>query len=430
VSIAPSPAARAAAGNPLSVTERDHALDALRAAMMLLGIVLHAGLAYATLPTKPIWPFKDRNTSVLLDAVMMASGLFRMPVFFLIAGYFAAMVCRKRGVMGLIRNRARRILTPFVVVWVVSFPLVRAGFSYAEALDAGAAAGLGTLTHVLSAESPYAWPYPIHLWFLEYLLIYYAGAVLVLLWPMRPGRRQRFRFPSAPRLPWLALLTAIPLFAAPMGVIPTPLSFVPEPVSLMAHGTFFASGWTFFAHHELLPALAIESRRRILTALVLLVPSGLLLKFRALVMPATWFGPLPPGAEATLAAGAARGLGLPHWMGLSLGLASQATLAFIGSLTIWLFVLGITGLFLRTVDRPIGWVRYLADASYWLYLVHFPLMIWVPILLAPLEAPALVKLAAVLFLTMGVMLAAYEGLRRATALRAARSRNAPAAEPH
>src|SRR4051795_3374595 len=138
VPIVTSPAARTPLRGPMPVAERDHALDALRAAMMLMGIVLHAGLSYTQLPTKPIWPFKDRHTSILCDAVMMASGLFRMPVFFLIAGYFAAMIWRKRGIAGLIRNRARRILVPFIAVWLVSFPLVQAGFRYAEALDKGA----------------------------------------------------------------------------------------------------------------------------------------------------------------------------------------------------------------------------------------------------------------------------------------------------
>ena len=160
----------------MPVAERDHALDALRAAMMLLGIVLHAGLSYTHLPTRPLWPFKDRHTSMLCDAVMMASGLFRMPVFFLIAGYFAARIYGKRGVTGLVRNRARRILVPFVAVWIVTFPLVRSGYFFAEALDRGEPASMATLIGAFTDSKLYADPYPIHLWFLEYLLIYYAVA--------------------------------------------------------------------------------------------------------------------------------------------------------------------------------------------------------------------------------------------------------------
>jgi hypothetical protein len=73
-------------------TVRYHAMDKLRAAMMLLGIVLHAGLSYSHMPRAPIWPFKDASSSVFCDAIMMASGLFRMPVFFLVAGFFAARI--------------------------------------------------------------------------------------------------------------------------------------------------------------------------------------------------------------------------------------------------------------------------------------------------------------------------------------------------
>jgi glucan biosynthesis protein C len=420
VSIVTSPAARTPTLGPPPVVERDHALDALRAAMMLLGIVLHAGLSYTHLPTRPLWPFKDRHTSMLCDAVMMASGLFRMPVFFLIAGYFAAMICRKRGIVGLVRNRARRILVPFIAAWIATFPLVRAGYLYAEALDRGETASMATLIGAFKGSELYAAPYPIHLWFLEYLLIYYAVAVLFVLWPGGTWQAARTWFPSDSRPLRPACVTAIPLLAAPMGVIPTPLSFIPEPVSLLAHGTFFATGWALFAHREGLPSLARAAIGRIILGLVLLIASAMILKFRALVMPPGWFGPIFPGARATLTAGAPAGLGLPGWMGFALGLISQAALALVGSQALWSLVLGITGLFLRTFDRPVGWVRYLADASYWLYLAHFPLMIWVPILLAPLEAPALVKLAVVLVLTMGVMLAAYEAMVRARATSFAR----------
>ena len=80
---------------------RYHALDSLRAAMMFLGIVLHAGLSYSHMPRSATWPFKDARATVVADVVMTASGLFRMPVFFLLAGFFAASLHRKRGRAGL-----------------------------------------------------------------------------------------------------------------------------------------------------------------------------------------------------------------------------------------------------------------------------------------------------------------------------------------
>ena len=76
-----------------------------------------------------------------------------------------------------------------------------------------------------------------------------------------------------------------------------------------------------------------------------------------------------------------------------MGLLAQVLLAVTSSTVVWLLVLGVSGLFLRVLSSPNRVLRYLADGSYWLYLVHFPLMIWTPIMLAPLQAPALIKLS-------------------------------------
>jgi hypothetical protein len=69
---------------PLSTTEtpttpslpRRHDLDALRATAMLLGIVLHAALAYVTYP---FWPVRDADTSAFFDVMNSALHGFRMP---------------------------------------------------------------------------------------------------------------------------------------------------------------------------------------------------------------------------------------------------------------------------------------------------------------------------------------------------------------
>ena len=403
---------------------RYHALDSLRAAMMLMGILLHAGLSYTHMPRSSIWPFKDPHASVLCDAVAMASALFRMPLFFMIAGFFAALIHQRRGTRGLLVDRARRILGPLVVTWLVTFPVVRAGFLYADALALDNPSPAAAALHALQDGGLYAQPVPIHLWFLEYLLIYYVTAVLVvhgsrgLAPPARRDFSNRFRalMQSPWRPVWLAASTMVPLLAAPMGLIPTPLSFIPEPVALASFGMFFGFGWVVFRHADQLSAIGRRPWKDMALAVLLFPISGLALRFRAVVMPPLWLGPLPPGAEASLSSGSVHGLNLSPSVCLALGLVAQTILALASSLIIWLLVLGITGLFLRGLDCPVPWIRYLADASYWLYLVHFPLMVWTPILLGPLRAPALVKLALVLVISMALMLATYELLVRCTAL--------------
>lgn len=92
--------------------DRRHDLDALRALAMLLGIGLHGGLAYITVP---FWPIHDDQTHYIFDLFFSAIHGFRMPLFFVISGFFTAMLWRKRGLKSLIKHRTKRIFLPMVV---------------------------------------------------------------------------------------------------------------------------------------------------------------------------------------------------------------------------------------------------------------------------------------------------------------------------
>lgn len=67
---------------------RDHSLDALRAAMMLLGVVLHSAASYTVNAERTPWPYQDAQTTVGFDLLVFTIHIFRMPVFFLVAGFF------------------------------------------------------------------------------------------------------------------------------------------------------------------------------------------------------------------------------------------------------------------------------------------------------------------------------------------------------
>ena len=67
--------------------ERLHALDGLRAVMMLLGLVLHSLDSYTVTDLGGAWPFKDAATSAIADNITRFIHVFRMPVFFVLAGF-------------------------------------------------------------------------------------------------------------------------------------------------------------------------------------------------------------------------------------------------------------------------------------------------------------------------------------------------------
>ncbi|MEM1067347.1 MAG: acyltransferase family protein [Planctomycetota bacterium] len=106
---------------------RRHDLDALRAIAMLLGIVLHGALSFVPLPDEA-WAVHDVKQHSAYGVLMSVVHGFRMPLFFLISGFFTAMLWRKRGLLALMEHRFKRIFVPLMIglftivpsVWVVS----------------------------------------------------------------------------------------------------------------------------------------------------------------------------------------------------------------------------------------------------------------------------------------------------------------------
>ncbi|MCG8649157.1 MAG: acyltransferase family protein [Pirellulales bacterium] len=96
----------------------------MRAIAMLLGIVLHAALSFSPIP----WTVKDSQQSDFYYVLFAGIHGFRMPLFFMLSGFFTAMLWRKRGLGGLIKQRSKRIVLPLFLgcltivpaMWAVS----------------------------------------------------------------------------------------------------------------------------------------------------------------------------------------------------------------------------------------------------------------------------------------------------------------------
>ena len=104
-------------------SKRYHDLDALRAFAMLLGIGLHGFMSFVPFPL-PIWSAQDVNQHEGYLFAMHAIHGFRLQLFFLVSGFFTAMIWRQRGLRELIRHRAKRILLPLVVFTILLSPVI------------------------------------------------------------------------------------------------------------------------------------------------------------------------------------------------------------------------------------------------------------------------------------------------------------------
>ncbi|MEM8879162.1 MAG: acyltransferase family protein [Pseudomonadota bacterium] len=164
-------------------TARYHGLDALRAFAMFLGVVLHSALIYVEpvvmaelLPeTAPVEP------SLGVSILSLWIHLWRMPLFFLLAGFFAEMALHRRGAGPFLYDRLIRILGTLVFFLAV--------FALMTGQD------FGTLDH---------------LWFLWFLWWYCvaAGGLHRLGWGRHLSALEWF-FAQRSRVLWLIVPVAV-----------------------------------------------------------------------------------------------------------------------------------------------------------------------------------------------------------------------------
>lgn len=150
-------------------SDYEHYWDPLRALLMLLGIPYHASLLYShALP----WDIKDFETSPVLSALGAALVTFRMPAFFLVAGYFSAMVIGKKGKASWLRQRFLRLGLPFIVAVLILGPLQLFLLQLAGIAkgDIPADRLMQSLPGLLRPSEQWI----MHLWFLPALIAYSA----------------------------------------------------------------------------------------------------------------------------------------------------------------------------------------------------------------------------------------------------------------
>ena len=365
---------------------RYHALDSLRASMMLLGIILHAALPYTTLR---LGLYKDASTNPVFDAIAACIHYFRMPVFFVMAGFFGALLYKRRGLGGLVKNRLKRILVPLTVAFIFLSPFIHAGAAFASA-----ATKSGSLVGGLhAAQQTSAWdPGIYHLWFLSDLLDFYFLVLVITAAAGWFGAQLRERLSNVFRLivksPWRFVALAIPTFLA---LWPTPLipigriSIKTLVLMQVAPFLFFGFGWLLYMHSDLVSTFRRGAWWQIALAVPLLLVAFIATRQTLLVAPDQKIVP------QLLAVGAQ-------------------------SLAVWLVVFGLTGLFLRYFDQARPNIRYMSDASYWMYLISLPLLQWIGGTLTITTLPAALKFLLTLCLAMPILLLSYHYCVRFTAI--------------
>ena len=74
----------------------------------------------------------------------------------------------------------------------------------------------------------------------------------------------------------------------------------------------------------------------------------------------------------------------------------------------WLMIFGLIGFFRRVFPGENRRIRYVSDSSYWLYVAHLPLIIFLQTVVSDWNLPGPVKLLLICAVTSAVLLVIYE----------------------
>ena len=96
-----------------------HDLEVLRTIAMLLIILFHGSLSFFSAP----WPVQDVQTNEGLGVIFLVIHGFQMPLFFVMSGFFAAMMWRTRGMKTWLGHRLRRVFMPLVFGLITIAPI-------------------------------------------------------------------------------------------------------------------------------------------------------------------------------------------------------------------------------------------------------------------------------------------------------------------
>jgi peptidoglycan/LPS O-acetylase OafA/YrhL len=378
-------------------------LDATRAFALVLGVVFHASLSFT--PFFMGWAVQDISTGKAVADFILVSHSFRMELFFLLAGFFSCGLLQRQGLGAFLRSRAVRIGVPFVAGWFLLRPLVVSGWIMGAAslrgdydFWAGIRAGFETLRQLPAGLFTGS-----HLWFLYYLLLVtalwlglrmavlaatraYGGETAVTRLRALRTRIATWLGGSGWTLPLLVALTAVALWGMRFWGMDTPdQSLRPHGPVLAVYGGCFGLGWLFGHQPETMAAFGRVSVERVL------------------VLVASVFTTLKLSPIQT-------DPGHPHFH------AAHTAFTLSYATMMWTLVMLTLGVFRKFCTQPRPVIRYVADSSYWMYLIHLPVVVWLQVAVAEWSWHWSLKLIFVSAATIALALLTYDLFVRSTVL--------------
>lgn len=341
---------------------------------MWLGVVLHALIVYKATP-EANWPH-DQSAYRFLDWLYDFIHIFRMPLFYLVSGFFAHLVITKYGILFFLKQRFKRIVIPFIIGLIVIVPVSLLPFHFNRFYFQEHY--IFQVAVKLSFRQMLLWNGMAHLWFLYYLILFYILFCPLYRFLFQPKQSienivKKYRIGMIFLIFSLYCLFFALLYFSHYITPPVYTGIKPDINYLLYYGFFFSSGWILYYYFQ---EFSIISRAGIFALIIGVVLSV----FRFIT-----------GEKL---------LYLPS--------------VLVASLETFFLVYGIIGVFIRFFNRSSRFWRYLSDSSYWVYLIHVFIVATVQVLLLNVQIPGFLKLAIALVTTVLIAMITYRYFVRYT----------------
>lgn len=384
----------------MMASTRLHYMDGIRALAMLAGVVLHCFYTFGE-TYRHLVPGGGPDGNDAIDLLTIFIHSFRMPLFFLVSGFFAYLLIQKRGLIGYLKNRSLRILLPFLIFLpMISALIIAALFYHINQVDYQS---LFTKLIVQVNEAkqagiqhPYdTGPRTAHLWFLYYL-IFFSICTFILA---RFSNVFINHFMSRLFKSQIGLWLILPLFTVPgfylaigiTGYLPAPDLVIPVFWPFALYGVYFLLGWFLYQNVEAIELMGKGVWWRLALGIALyLVLLG--------VLPTINIDEMKTGDLSSLTP----------------GLTKSIIIAVVEAYLAFYLVVVCLYLGKKWLSHPSSKMRYISDASYWVYIIHLPIAIFTQILLIDMELSIWLKITIVLLATTFLSFSSYHLLVRNT----------------
>jgi len=369
----------------LTGTGRIHGLDALRGIALILGVFLHASIPF--MPSGMQLPTTPKSYSPLsMPYVYYIIHEFRMITFYIIAGFFSRMSLSRMEPKYFILDRSIRWGIPLIVGWFILVPAMQLSLILGEILS-----GRPVDVHLGDLFTTRGFRI-FHLLFLYYLIIIALSFSIACMFLRYSGIEDKInvfirnvwgllKYPVfvgfAVALPTALAMYNIPHWEWWFG-IPTP--FKPLSINmpcLIIYSLAFIFGWACQSEKSYIQNIANYWWVYFIIALICTLTSLSISGF------------------------------IPN-----LSIAPETSIkfeyAYLYSCAAWFLSLGLIGVSVKFLHSYNPFIRRLVDASFWIYLVHFPVVIFLGIILSRTTIYWLVSYSAIVLFTIAVLTYLYE----------------------